>query len=371
MPAARTVTAAVLEAVDAELAIDDSIELLPPGPGQVLVRVHHCGLCHSDVSVMTGVAPAPMPVILGHEASGVVAEVGPGVTTLAPGDHVMLTPIPPCGRCHWCVRAQHSLCVNNIGLMTQTLPDGSTNLRRNGSVVYQGLGVAGFADHTVVLESGAVKIPDDVPLEIVTVIGCAVQTGVGAVLNTAKVEPGSSVLVLGAGGIGIAIVQGARLAGASRIVVSDPNPDRREAARRFGATDVVDPGAADVAEACRGLTGGIGVDYAFEAVGSSALARAGVDASRNGGTTVLVGAGPIDETLDISRILMMVTEKKITGCLLGSVNPHREIPRLIDFWQRGMLDLESMVTARRPLSEINQAVADMGDGVGLRTILSP
>ena len=363
--------AAVLEAPGEAVEVDDSVALLDPGPGEVRVEVAHCGLCHSDVSVMSGQAPAPMPVVLGHEASGVVAEVGPGVTSLAAGDHVLLTPIPSCGRCPACLRGQAMTCVNATTLLTQTLPDGTTRLRRGDQVVYQGLGVGGFAQETVVLETGAVKVPADLDLGVIAVLGCAVQTGVGAALNSARVEPGWSVLVMGLGGIGVAIVQGARMAGASRIIVSDPVASRRDAAERFGATDAVDPTSRDVASECLRLTGGAGVDAAFDAVGSSALARAGIEACRPGGTTVLVGAGPIDDQLDVSRIMMMVTEKRLVGSLLGSASAHREVPRMIELYRRGLLDLDSMVTSRRPLTEINQAVADMTAGRGLRTILTP
>jgi len=365
----RTMTAAVLEVPGEPIRID-RVDIAGPGPGQVLVRVHHCGLCHSDVSIITGESPVGFPVVLGHEASGIVAEVGPGVTSLVAGDHVMLTPVPVCGRCYWCLRGEPGACVNSIGIITQTLPDGSTPLSRGDEVVYQGLGVAGFAEYCVVVESGAVKIPDDVPLDVVAVIGCSVQTGAGAVFNTAKVAPGDTVLVMGLGGIGVAIVQGARIAGASQIIVSDPVAHRRDAAAHFGATAAIDPATTDVAEECRSLTGGIGVDHAFDAVGSSALVQAGFDASRNGGTTVLVGGGPIDEVLSISRIALMVSEKKLVGCLLGSANSLREIPRLVDFYRRGMLDLDSMITARRPLSEINDAVADSTAARGLRTVLT-
>lgn len=366
----RRMTAAVLERTGDPLRIDDSIEIASPALGQVLVKVHHCGLCHSDVSIMTGEVPVGTPIILGHEASGVVEEIGAGVTTLVRGDHVMLTPVPPCGRCYWCLRGEPGSCVNAIGMMTQTLPDGSTPLRRGGEVIARGLGVAGFAEYCIVVENGAVKIPHDVPLDVMAVIGCSVQTGAGAVFNTAKVAPGDTVLVMGLGGIGIAIVQGARIAGACQIIVSDPVAARREAAARFGATEAIDPMVDDVIEVCRRLTGGIGVDHAFDAVGSSALAEAGYEATRNGGTTVLVGAGPIDEMLAISRVGMMISEKRIVGCVLGSANSLREIPRLVDFYRRGLLDLDSMITARRPLSEINEAVADMEAARGLRTILN-
>jgi len=363
--------AAVLEEPGQPLHVDGAVELLDPGPGEVQVEISHCGLCHSDVSVMSGQAPAPMPVVLGHEASGVVREVGPGVTSLAAGDHVLLTPIPSCGRCPACLRGQPMACVNATTLLTQTLPDGTTRLRRDGQVVYQGLGVGGFAEQVVVLETGAVKVPDDVDLGVIAVLGCAVQTGVGAVFNVARVEPGWSVLVMGLGGIGVAIVQGARIAGAARIIVSDPVASRRDMAAGFGATDAVDPTAEDVVSACQRLTGGQGVDAAFDAVGSSALVATGVDACRSGGVTVLVGAGPIDDQLAVSRVMVMVTEKRLAGTLLGSASAHREVPRFLDLYRRGQLDLESMVTMRRPLTEINQAVADLTAGRGLRTVLTP
>ncbi len=363
--------AAVLESPNEAVRIDDSVTLLDPGPGQVQVEVAHCGLCHSDASVMSGQAPAPMPVVLGHEASGVVCEVGPGVGSLAVGDHVLLTPVPSCGHCPACLRGQAMACVNATTLFTQTMPDGSTPLRRDGETVYQGLGVGGFAERTVVLETGAIKVPDDLDLGVIAVLGCAVQTGVGAALNAARVEPGWSVLVMGLGGIGVAIVQGARIAGATRIIVSDPVASRRDGAERFGATDAVDPTTEDVVEACQRLTGGAGVDAAFDAVGASALVTTGVDACRPGGITVLVGAGPIDDRLSVSRIMLMVTEKRVVGSLLGSASAHREVPRLLDLHRAGLLDLESMVTARRPLAEINEAVDDLRAGRGLRTVLTP
>ncbi len=363
--------AAVLEAPGTPLVVDDRITLDDPGPGEVQVEVAHCGLCHSDVSVMSGQAPAPTPVVLGHEASGVVTQVGAGVTSLVPGDHVLLTPIPSCGRCAACLQGRPANCPNVVALVGQTLPDGTTRLRRDGAVVYQGLGVGGFAERTVVVETGAVKVPADLDLGVIAVCGCAVQTGVGAVFNTARVEPGWSVLVMGLGGIGVAIVQGARIAGAARIIVSDPVAARRDAAERFGATDAVDPTTEDVAAACQRLTGGVGIDAAFDAVGSSALVATGVDACRPGGITVLVGAGPVDDQLGISRILLMITEKRLAGSLLGSASAHREVPRLLELYRRGLLDLESMVTSRRPLTEINEAVDDMAAGRGLRTMLTP
>ena len=228
--------------------------------------------------------------------------------------------------------------------------------------------MAAWADEIVVHQNGAVRIDDDVPLDVACVIGCAVQTGVGAAINTADIEPGDSVLILGAGGIGVSIVQGAAVAGASRIIVSDPSESRREQAMRFGATHVIDPTVSDVVATTMELTG-IGADVAFEAVGSAALVEVGINAIRSGGTTVMVGAAGVDETLAFSPVLAMFTEKKLVGSLLGSCWGPRDIPRLVALWQAGRLDLDAMVTSRRPLEEINEAIADLEAGRGLRTVM--
>ena len=263
--------AAVLETPGEPLRVVDDVEIRDPRPGEVRVRVSHCGVCHSDLSVVDGAFPSPLPIVLGHEAAGVVDSVGAGVTSLAAGDPVVLTPCPPCGACYWCVRGEASLCVSSTGITTNTFPDGSTGLSRAGETVYRGLNVAGFAEQVVTQAAGAVKIPEGVSLEVACVIGCAVQTGVGAALNTAGVEEGATVLVMGLGGIGLSVVQGASLAGAARIIVSDPVAGRREAAVALGATDLLDPAADDVVTAVRDLTAGIGVDYAFETAGRAGL----------------------------------------------------------------------------------------------------
>lgn len=360
--------AALLEEPGKPLVIVDDVEIEAPRSGEVLVRVLHCGLCHSDVSQIDGTFSPPVPIILGHEAAGVVEAVGPGVTRVATGDRVMLTPCPPCGACYWCVRAEHSLCVNASAISTNRLPDGTTRLSRAGETVYRGVGLGAFAELVVIQESGAVPVPADVPLDVACVIGCAVQTGVGAVLNTANVEAGATVLVMGLGGIGISIVQGARLAGAARIIASDPVASRREAALGFGATDLIDPATQDVGAEVRRLTT-VGADYAFDAVGRAALVETGLWATRPGGTTVLVGAGPAEEVVSFPAVMALITEKKILGSMLGSSNSPFEIPRLVALWQAGQLDLESMVTSHRPLAEINEAVEDMEAGRGIRTVL--
>jgi len=360
--------AALLEGVD-DLQVVDDVEIEKPGEGEVLVRVQHCGVCHSDLHFVDGSLPCAYPSILGHEAGGIVEALGAGVTGLAEGDKVILTLRPPCGRCYFCVRGQLSICPQYAN-MAGTLPDGGTRLAHQGRMVYRaGVFLAAFAEQAVLPANGAVKVPDDTPLDVAAVLGCSVQTGVGAVLNTAKVEAGATVVIIGLGGIGISIAQGARIAGASRVFGVDPVAERREQAMRFGVTDALDPAAGDVAAAVMDATQGIGADYAFDAVGSSALVETCINAIRPGGTAVMVGVPKIDQFLNVHALLFAMGEKKLTGCFLGSSNPHREFPRLLDLWRAGRLDLEGMVTARRPLDQLGDAFVDMKAGTGLRTVI--
>jgi Zn-dependent alcohol dehydrogenase len=255
-------------------------------------------------------------------------------------------------------------------LFTSTMPDGTTPIDRNGTAVYRGLGTAAFAEYAVMAERGVVKVAPDVDLSVACVLGCAVQTGVGAVLNTAKVEEGATVAVLGAGGIGISVTQGAVIAGASTIVVIEPDADRRKAALGFGATDVLDPTSDDIGGAIASLTNGIGVDYAFEAAGQVPLVVQAILLTRPGGAIVCVGAAPITQNLTINGFVgFAASEKRILGCILGSSNSAYEIPRLISLWRAGRLDLDAMVTARYPLSEINAAVGAAASRQGLRTVV--
>ncbi|MCU0267073.1 MAG: Zn-dependent alcohol dehydrogenase [Acidimicrobiales bacterium] len=362
--------AAVLDAQGQPLTVHDDVEIDAPRAGEVRVRIAHCGVCHSDITIADAAVPFATPIVLGHEASGVVEEVGPGVTTVAVGDRVVLSPVPPCGRCYYCVRGEWNICVNSMQILTGTHLDGTTGLSRNGETVYRGLGVGAFGESVVVQETAAIPIGDDLPLDVACVLGCAVQTGVGAALYTAKVGPGDSVLVMGLGGVGLSIVQGAVLAGASTIIVSDPVAERREAGLRFGATHALDPTDTEVIAATYDLTGGIGADVAFDAVGNAALIDTGVQATRFGGTTVLVGAPPIDQGINIaSAAVFGATEKKLVGCLLGGVNSVRDIPRFIELWRSGRLDLEGLITSRRPLAEVNDACDDLRAGRGIRTVL--
>ena len=361
--------AAVLEQQGKPLVLRDDVEIQDPGPGQVRVRVSHCGLCHSDLSVVDGAFPSSVPVVLGHEAAGIVDEIGPGVRGLSKGDHVVLTPCPPCGRCYWCVRGEASHCEQSLGLYTHSFPDGSTGISRKGEKIGRGLNVGAFAEYTLAAETAAVKVPKDVPLDVVCVIGCAVQTGVGAVFNTARVEEGATVLVLGLGGIGLSVVQGARIAGAARIIGVDPIAERRGAAKAMGATDFIDPAHEDLQARVREIAP-VGVDYAFECAGKAKLVEAGIAAARNGGTIVAVGAPPLAESITITPAAAFTASgKRLLGTILGGVNSLREIPRLVALWQTGRLQLESLITSRRPLADINAALDDLRAGKGIRTVL--
>jgi Zn-dependent alcohol dehydrogenase len=361
--------AAILESPGTPLVIADDVDHDDPRPGEVLVRVTHCGVCHSDLSVVDGVFPAMTPVVCGHEPAGVVEAVGSAVTALAPGDKVVLTCRPQCGRCAFCVRGDVHFCAHATELVMNAREDGTTPLSRNGEPVWMGLGLAAFAEYVVTKETGAIKIPDDTPLEVAAVLGCSVQTGTGAALNTAGVGAGATVMVLGLGGVGISAVQGARIGGASMIIGVDAVAERREQAKRFGVTHTVDPAAGDVASAVLELTDGVGVDFAFEAVGRAALLDTCISSTTNGGTITAMGVGPLDEVLSVPLTFFVMTGKRVQGCLLGSSNGRRDIPRYLDLWRTGRLDLEGMITQVRPLDEINDAFDDMRAGRGLRTML--
>lgn len=357
-----------MTAVGADLTVTD-VDLAAPRAGEVLVDVHHCGVCHSDVHYLDGSLRTGLPVILGHEAAGVVAEVAPDVADLRPGDKVVLTMAPSCGRCYWCANGERTLCQRFAGLVGGAFPDGSTRLSWNGEPVRRGLVLAAFAERTVVPVEAAVRIPEDMPTDIAAVVGCAVQTGFGAVLNTARVPAGAAIVVSGLGAVGLSIVQAAVLAGASVIVGADLNPDRRAQAARFGATFVVDPAAERIDHVARDLTEGRGADFAFDAVGRGEVVESMLKATRNGGTTVMVGIPSTQDTVHVRALVHTFYEKKLIGCYLGSANPHRDFPRILALWRAGRIDLDSLVTARRPLDEINAAVADLRRGSGIRTAL--
>ncbi len=360
--------AAVAVSPGAPFEIVDDVDLAEPRAGEVRVRIHHCGICHSDLTLLDG--GHGLPAVLGHEAAGVVEVVGEGVDHLAVGDKVLLTALAPCGHCRACARGETSTCAQAMAFLTGARPDGTTPLSRRGERIQRGLGVGGFAEATVVPASGAVRLDPDVPLEVACVIGCAVQTGVGAVFNTAGVRRGDRVLVMGLGGIGQAIVQGARIAGATLVVASDPVAGRRGMAARLGATHLIDPEVDDVAAVVADLTGGEGVDVAFEAAGRAALVELGLAVTRVGGTTVMVGASPVDETVTLAPAVLFTTmQKRLLGTLLGGCVPERDIPLMVDLWRGGHLDLDSMVSTHVSLDDIEVGFDRLRRAEGVRTVV--
>jgi Zn-dependent alcohol dehydrogenase len=361
--------AALMTAVGTELVLADDVDIEAPRAGEVLVDIHHCGVCHSDLHYLDGSLRTEVPVLLGHEAAGRVAEVGPDVTALEPGDKVVLTMAPSCGRCYWCARGEHSLCQHFAGLVGGAYPDGSTRLSWRGAPVRRGLVLSAFAERTVVPVEAAIRIPEEMPTDVAAVVGCAVQTGVRAVLNTARVPAGASVVVVGLGAVGLSIVQAARLAGAGVILGVDPAVARRGHATRFGATDVLDPTEARVEDAARDLTDGRGADFAFDAVGRGEIVQSLLKAIRTGGTTVMVGIPSTKDTVSVRALAHAFYEKKLLGCYLGSSHAHRDFPRILELARAGRLDLPGMVTTRRPLAEVNLALADLRDATGIRTVL--
>jgi len=347
---------------DGKLVIVTDAEPSAVEAGEVRVRIRSTGVCHTDLSVINGTMPSRPPVVLGHEGAGEIVEVGPGVPNLAVGDHVVLAWVPPCGRCRRCLEGQAYLC-SQVSSTTHL----KARFTIGGEPVYAFAGLGTMAEAITVAYQSVVAIDAEVPWDVASLIGCGVTTGVGAALNSAKVTPGSSVVVFGCGGIGISIIQGARIAGAAEIVAVDPIPAKREQALRFGATHMVSP--EEFAELSTTLVGGEGFDFAFEAVGSAQTIRGVYDAARRGGTACIVGAGRSDETVAFSPFELFYNDKTLTGTLYGSSDVRRDFPRLVRLWKAGRLDLTGMITQKLPLEDVNRAFTDMKDGRVIRTVI--
>jgi NDMA-dependent alcohol dehydrogenase len=347
----------------------ETLDLDPPRAGEMLVKVAAAGVCHSDWHLMTGATKHATPVVPGHEGAGVVETVGPGVTRFKPGDHVALSWAPACGDCFYCLNDRPSLCETYVGpIWDGVMMDGSPRLSKDGQPVYHFSALACFADYCVVPQECGVPMSHGVPLEIAALIGCAVTTGVGAALNTAKVKPGSSVVVFGAGGVGLSVIMGAKLAGASRLIVVDRAEGKLDIARQFGATDVLLAGP-DTNEAVRALTHGRGADYVFEAIGIPAVQEQALEATRKGGMLVLVGISPMGSATNLPGAIIARQEKTITGSYYGSANPARDFPLYAEFYRNGQLDLGRLVSRRYPLEKINEAYADMLGGEIARGVI--
>jgi S-(hydroxymethyl)glutathione dehydrogenase/alcohol dehydrogenase len=333
----------------------------------VEVAIAAAGVCGSDVHVVSGDWEVPMPVVLGHEGAGVVTRLGEGVTDLAEGDHVVLSWVPQCGACRQCRAGRPWQCelVADVVAPGGVLHDGTS---RWGGGLHHYLGVSSFAERVVVPRSGAVRIRDDAPLEMVAIVGCAVATGVGAVLNTAAVPAGATVAVIGCGGVGLSCVQGARLAGAERIVACDLNPAKLDVALRVGATDGVDASAGDPVAALKAAAPE-GLDFVFDAIGRIETTEQAIAALGPGGAAVVVGLPPTGRTARFDPLALAEANQRILGSNYGSIDPQRDIPWLVDRYMAGELDLDSLVSGRRPLAEASDALDDLAAGRTLRTLL--
>ena len=348
----------------------EAVTLDAPRRNEVLVRLAASGVCHTDLSVITGVMPMKLPGVLGHEGAGIVEEVGEGVAQLAPGDRVALAWVTPCGCCFYCRIGKANLCELGEKInIHHRMPDGSTRLHQDGVdlSVFSALGT--MAEMAVVPASAAVKLPEDAPLDKAALLGCAVMTGVGAVFNTAQVVPGSRVAVFGAGGVGLNVIQGAAIAGAERIIAVDVNARKLDFARSFGATHRIDASREDPVQALKELSDGRGVDYAFEAIGRKESIEQAYASVRRGGTCVVIGIGSYRETVSLNVFSLPIQEKRLLGSWYGGANVHHDFPRLLALYRAGKLKLDELVTRTYALEEVNQAFADMTEGVNARGLI--
>jgi len=358
------VRAAVLRAFGEPLSVEE-LELDPPQEGELGIRMAASGVCHSDLHVVQGIHPTELPAVLGHEGAGIVESVGPGVRGFEPGDHVLLTWLPYCGHCRQCVRGWPNRC-ENTAWYDATMEDGTCRFHRNGERVHH-YNTSSFAERSVVPARTAVKVDPSLPLAELALMGCAVMTGVGAALNTARVRPGDTVAVVGCGGVGLNVVQGARIAGAARVVAVDVVPAKLELARELGATDAVDASAGDPVEAVRELVPG-GVDHAFEALGRPETIETTLGLTGRGGQAVLIGMAPPEARIPLDALTMTFEERCVRGSWYGSCVPLRDLPLLVEAYRDGRLRLDSMIT-RCTLDDVNDAFARMEAGETARSVI--
>ena len=355
--------AAVFREVGQPLEIED-IAISKPGPREVLVKTAAAGVCHSDLHFIEGLYPGQSPMVLGHESAGVVEQVGSDVTYVKPGDHVITCLSVFCGHCESCLTGHMSLCANPE---TRRGPEDEPRLSKEGGVVHQFANLSSFAEQMLIHEHGLVKIREDMPLDRAALIGCGVTTGVGSVFHTAGVEPGSTVAVIGCGGVGLSCINGAALAGAGKVIAIDMVDSKLEMSKDFGATHVVNGSAGDVVEQVRELTGG-GVQYSFEAIGLKDTAEQAFSMLRPGGTATVIGMIPVGVKIELMGSAFL-QEKKIQGSMMGSNRFRVDMPRFIDFYLQGKLHLDQMISKRIPLENIMDAFADMKTGEVARSVI--
>jgi S-(hydroxymethyl)glutathione dehydrogenase / alcohol dehydrogenase len=359
--------AAILNAYQTPLSIEE-VDIDPPKADEVLVKIAAAGICHSDYHIMKGEWQFGVPQILGHEASGVVAEVGPGVTDLKPGDRCALSFRAWCGRCRYCIGGRPILCNGYDGGPRGSMLDGTYRVHRNGEDIPVMGRMGGFAEYAVMPAQQVVPITAEIDMESLALIGCAVTTGVGAVLNTAKVAPGSSVAVIGCGGVGLNVVQGAVIAGASRIIAVDLLDNKLDYAGSFGASDLVNGATSDPVQQVLDLTGG--VDYVFEAIGNVGATEQAIKMAARGGTVTLVGMAPQHQAASFDPLLFTVNEIRMLGCFYGSFRPKLDFLRYVDMVVKGQLKVSELISRRYTLDEINEAYDRLGRGEVARSVIS-
>ncbi len=357
--------AAVFHGPKMPLSIED-VELDKPQDREVLIKTVASGVCHSDLHFVDGLYPYGAPAVLGHEAAGIVEEVGKQVTYVKPGDHVICCLSVFCGTCARCMSGHPNLCSNKVA--TQRKPGDKPRISQKGQPVNQFLDISSYCEKMLLHENAVVKIREDLPLDRAALIGCGVTTGVGAVLNTAKIEPGSTVAVFGAGGVGLAAIQGARIAGARKIIAIDMFEGKLAMAKRLGATDTVDASSSDPVDEIRKMTGGAGVDYSFEAIGLKKVAEQAYLAIKPGGTATVIGMIPVGQKVELDGY-MFLTERKLQGSNMGSNRFRIDMPKYIDFYLQGRLNLDDMISRRGKLEDVNEAFRAMKAGEVARTVL--
>lgn len=370
------IQAAVLNSIGAPTPFDSSqplrieeLDLDPPGPGEVLIKMKAAGLCHSDLSVINGVRPRPVPMALGHEASGEVVQVGEGVGDLKAGDLVVLVFVPSCGHCMPCMEGRPALCEPGAEANTKgTLLSGRRRIHRNSQDIHHHVGVSAFADHAVVSRRSCVKVEADIDPVEAALFGCAVLTGVGAVINTARVQAGSTVAVLGLGGVGLCAMLGALAAGAREVVAIDLHDSKLDIASSLGATATLNARDPDAVEKLKAITRG-GVDYAFEMAGSVQAMEMAYRMTRRGGTTVTAGLPPPGANWALQQISLVAEERTVKGSYIGSCVPGRDIPRYIGLYQAGKLPIDKLMGERMPLAEINRGFDRLHSGESLRDLI--
>ena len=359
--------AAVLYELNQPVVVED-IEMAGPKAGEVVVKIAATGVCHSCYHAVTGLLATPLPVVLGDEGAGVVEEVGPGVTLVKPGDHVVLSFVPSCGYCSYCVQGYTNLCLNARKGGPGCLLDGTTRYRKHGQNIHHFATVASFAEYAVVPQESAIPINKDIPLDKAALIGCSVTTGVCAATNTAQVQPGTSAVIIGAGGVGLNVIQGAVLAGAEKIIAVDLMDSKLAMARQFGATHTINASDGDPIPEIFDLTDGLGAHYAFEVIGTKQTYEQAVKAVRKRGKAIWIGAPPL-EPLSLDAGVIFWGEKIVMGSNYGSARPRYDMPRLLSLYQAGRLKLDELVTRTYALEAVNEAFDDMLKGEVARGLI--